>query len=967
VRVNGYLVTWDDLALMGATLVNPSNPAPTGNKIVTKSEGLTYYQFQTTPLNSYASNQCPPYEAWVPVGGTPVPTAAPTTAAPTTAAPTAAPTTTAPTTASPTTSSPTTAAPTTAAPTTAPTTAAPTTAAPTTAAPTAAPTVQPALDLSLSVGCDNIGTYKGTVTATFSGGTGTYEIAGGFNGAVSTYIAASSPFIFTSATSPYNATTGLRNSTNPSSDYFLVIVKDSLGTENPKYVYINCDYSPTAAPTTAAPTTAAPTVAPTTAAPTTAAPTAAPTTAAPTTAAPTTAAPTAAPTTAAPTTAAPTTAAPTAAPTTAAPTTAAPTTAAPTTAAPTAAPTTAAPTTAAPTTAAPTTAAPTAAPTTAAPTTAAPTTAAPTTAAPTAAPTTAAPTTAAPTTAAPTTAAPTAAPTTAAPTATPATVYIHLEEYNASPTTFLDANLRVNGSWYYFSGDFSTSIAAGTSDTIQLEAAEATPSNVWGPYTTGSANLLVYENGTLIYNTTNNYYSGSGSQTYSQAITYGAGKTYVISGSTSPIDVPEVCYNCGEGFNLTTGSLLTGTYPSVDICNLDDETQIRVNYNVYARPNRVNIYNNNGFFTSSAWAGEAAYAGPWGSYLNTSPDGNIYFTYSSAYAPYSISVEYGNADPISPIEDDVSIAVFCTPPTGSFDFLRLFPTSSVIPAYATASCNNDPYYNIASIYFTASYSTGPYGYSASFIQDATGSPIWTVSGSGTGIYYEINPSLYTWAWIQNVPTQSVYYPAISDGNNIVHLDPIYECVPLDVTFKVNPLDNTATGQIVYPAYPFIGSQNRGTSYRVTGSLNTLVSVSANATNGSTFRGWSYTSGSIANIFSQDITIQIPLTTTGSIIYALIEKNIVSASFCYYTANPIGTVDCDACAVTKTLYYNGSFLTGSNYASLTWFKDDNLSTTADAGYYKLINLTTSTPIYQVSAGPTQTKTLTGFCNDTTLTC
>jgi hypothetical protein len=134
VKLNGFLVTWDELATLGATLVNPSNPAPTGNKIVTKEEGLTYYNFQTSPLSSYTDNQCPPYEAWV------VTTAAPTTAAPTTAAPTtAAPTTAAPTTAAPTTAAPTTAAPTTAAPTTAaPTTSAPTTAAPTTAAPTAA-------------------------------------------------------------------------------------------------------------------------------------------------------------------------------------------------------------------------------------------------------------------------------------------------------------------------------------------------------------------------------------------------------------------------------------------------------------------------------------------------------------------------------------------------------------------------------------------------------------------------------------------------------------------------------------------------------------------------------------------------------------------------------------------------------------------------------------------------------------
>ena len=95
--------------------------------------------------------------------------------------------------------------------------------------------------------------------------------------------------------------------------------------------------------------------------------------------------------------------------------------------------------------------------------------------------------------------------------------------------------------------------------------------------------------------------------------------------------------------------------------------------------------------------------------------------------------------------------------------------------------------------------------------------------------------------------------------------------------------------------------------------------------------------------------------------------VVSASFCYYTSDPTGTADCEACATTKTLYYDGSLLSGSSYTSLTWFKDSNIATTADAGYYKLVNTEVNTPIYQVSAGPVQTKTLIGYCSDAILTC
>jgi hypothetical protein len=201
----------------------------------------------------------------------------------------------------------------------------------------------------------------------------------------------------------------------------------------------------------------------------------------------------------------------------------------------------------------------------------------------------------------------------------------------------------------------------------------------------------------------------------------------------------------------------------------------------------------------------------------------------------------------------------------------------------------------------------------------------------------------------------------------VYLQPIYDCVPLDATFVIAPLTNTATGNIYYPAIPVLGSQNRGTSYRVTGSKDSLVSVSALVTSGSTFLGWSFTSGSTAGIFETASTIQIPLTNTGSIFYAIIDKNIISGSFCYYNSDPIGTVACDACAVTSSVYFDAYALTGSNYSSTNWYSDENLTTLVPTGYYKLTGVETSTPIYYVSGNPVQTRTANGYCSDVTLTC
>jgi hypothetical protein len=73
VKVNGYLVTWDEMATMGAT-PKEGTTAPTGNKIVTKSESLIYYYWSLEPLERYQSNQCPPFEAFIPFGTTPTPT-----------------------------------------------------------------------------------------------------------------------------------------------------------------------------------------------------------------------------------------------------------------------------------------------------------------------------------------------------------------------------------------------------------------------------------------------------------------------------------------------------------------------------------------------------------------------------------------------------------------------------------------------------------------------------------------------------------------------------------------------------------------------------------------------------------------------------------------------------------------------------------------------------------------------------
>ena len=121
-----------------------------------------------------------------------------------------------------------------------------------------------------------------------------------------------------------------------------------------------------------------------------------------------------------------------------------------------------------------------------------------------------------------------------------ATASIHLEEYNASPAAFIDANLIVSGTAYYFSGDFTQSISGGTVANVVMEGKDG-GSTVWGGYTTASATLTTLDNGTLITSSTQYIYSGSGDTTITFATTFTAGHNITISGSTAVIPTGSCC------------------------------------------------------------------------------------------------------------------------------------------------------------------------------------------------------------------------------------------------------------------------------------------------------------------------------------------------------------------------------------------------------------------------------------------
>jgi hypothetical protein len=126
------------------------------------------------------------------------------------------------------------------------------------------------------------------------------------------------------------------------------------------------------------------------------------------------------------------------------------------------------------------------------------------------------------------------------PTTPDATASIHLEEYNASPAAFIDANLIVSGTAYYFSGDFTQSISGGTIANVVMEGKDG-GSTVWGGYTTASATLTTLDNGTLITSSTQYIYSGSGDTVITFPTTFTAGHNITISGSTAVIPTGSCC------------------------------------------------------------------------------------------------------------------------------------------------------------------------------------------------------------------------------------------------------------------------------------------------------------------------------------------------------------------------------------------------------------------------------------------
>jgi len=132
-------------------------------------------------------------------------------------------------------------------------------------------------------------------------------------------------------------------------------------------------------------------------------------------------------------------------------------------------------------------------------------------------------------------------------------------------------------------------------------------------------------------------------------------QTIVATGST--------LYDCGD--TITASHTHNGFYSYPDyILDVRGATaDITLNYDVIDKPNRLSVYDDLGnLVATSGWRGVAAYAGPWGSSLNTTTTGLITFTKSAGKCFYRLLVE--SSTDVS-FQDTCTINIACptTPAT----------------------------------------------------------------------------------------------------------------------------------------------------------------------------------------------------------------------------------------------------------------------------------------------------------------
>jgi len=118
-------------------------------------------------------------------------------------------------------------------------------------------------------------------------------------------------------------------------------------------------------------------------------------------------------------------------------------------------------------------------------------------------------------------------------TAAPILISVQLDEYDGGNPPYLDMDMIVAGSTYYYDGGaYTQNVPANLASAITLKTKDGNASHTWGSFTTASARLKVFENGILVVDQTNYYRKNEGPVDFTSNITFTFGNTYIVSGSS---------------------------------------------------------------------------------------------------------------------------------------------------------------------------------------------------------------------------------------------------------------------------------------------------------------------------------------------------------------------------------------------------------------------------------------------------
>ena len=235
----------------------------------------------------------------------------------------------------------------------------------------------------------------------------------------------------------------------------------------------------------------------------------------------------------------------------------------------------------------------------------------------------------------------------------------------------------------------------------------------------------------------------------------------------------------------------------------------------------------------------------------------------------------------------------------------------------------------------------------------------TAPGPYTIYYDQINANNITTRTYTNQPATNVSYADLTTGAGVnvyfpdtalklyvynticnsayVFTLPIYLC---NVDYTIVEITNPNLVTINYEIYKL---NPEATGYVTDGitqsqiltknvAWNSNMSITGVTTNSSTFVGWSFNKSVQGLIQTNPIFNHI--ADLSATYYAIIDKTLpVEKKFCKFSTTSSQTIICDSCETIITVYFNRALYEANGINNITWYKDRNLTTVVDNGYYK----------------------------------